>query len=220
MLIESSIISIIIQFIVGIIDIYGLTIPLSSNYKLLKNLLGAELGVQIVEFIFYIWLIFNLNLSNITIYRYIDWFFTTPVMLITLSALLNNKKDISFIDFIKNNSKDVIIIVLLNFLMLLFGYLGEINKLPINISTTIGFIPFVLVFKYIYDRYIKGKSFEKEKVNFKYIYFYFVVIWSLYGVAAYLPFVQKNTMYNILDLFAKNFFGIILFYIIYQYSQL
>jgi bacteriorhodopsin len=40
------------------------------------------------------------------------------------------------------------------------------------------------------------------------------IVWSLYGVAAILPFFIKNISYNILDIFAKNFFGLFLYGII------
>jgi bacteriorhodopsin len=39
---------------------------------------------------------------------------------------------------------------------------------------------------------------------------YFVIVWGLYGVAALMSYKVKNVMYNILDLFAKNFFGLFL----------
>jgi len=52
------------------------------------------------------------------------------------------------------------------------------------------------------------------------IYLYFFFFWSLYGVAALLPYYIKNTFYNILDLFAKNFFGLFLSYIILSKSIL
>ena len=41
-------------------------------------------------------------------------------------------------------------------------------------------------------------------------------VWSLYGVAALLPALQKNIGYNVLDLIAKNFYGIFIFYKIIQ----
>ena len=36
------------------------------------------------------------------------------------------------------------------------------------------------------------------------------VVWGLYSVAYMLPNVQKNLMYNVLDLISKNFFAIML----------
>jgi bacteriorhodopsin len=40
------------------------------------------------------------------------------------------------------------------------------------------------------------------------------VFWSLYGIAAVLNFENKNTSYNVLDIFAKNFYGIFLYWFI------
>ena len=40
------------------------------------------------------------------------------------------------------------------------------------------------------------------------LFYYFVVVWALYGVAALMSYKWKNVGYNILDLFSKNFFGL------------
>jgi hypothetical protein len=44
-------------------------------------------------------------------------------------------------------------------------------------------------------------------------------IWALYGVAFLLPSIPKNIGYTILDILAKNFFGIFLAYAIYSKSM-
>jgi bacteriorhodopsin len=54
--------------------------------------------------------------------------------------------------------------------------------------------------------------------NNGYFFWYFFIFWALYGVAAILPYFIKNIFYNILDLFAKNFFGLFLAYIIFTGS--
>ena len=72
----------------------------------------------------------------------------------------------------------------------------------------LGFIPFLIYYYIIYVNYaVRSESGWK-------IFWYFFFFWSLYGVVAVLPYYIKNTFYNILDLFAKNFFGIFLSYII------
>jgi hypothetical protein len=50
------------------------------------------------------------------------------------------------------------------------------------------------------------------------LYWLFLISWSLYGVAAFLPYVPKNIMHNVLDLFSKNLVGLILFYTIWKNS--
>jgi len=44
---------------------------------------------------------------------------------------------------------------------------------------------------------------------------FFHIFWSFYGIVVILPYYIKNAFYNILDLFAKNFFGLFLSYIIF-----
>ena len=153
MIVTSTIISIIIQILTGGIDVWGLTIPVQNNFNIYRDLLKIELGVQTVELIFYIWLVTKLHaLKNITIYRYVDWFITTPTMLFTLIIYLYHQgQNLSLTDFINTNKRNIIIIIGLNALMLVFGLLGELGILSVNVSVTLGFIPFAYYFWFIYN---------------------------------------------------------------------
>ena len=214
----SGIISLLVQFVVGIIDYSAINTKIDSKDELLKDLLKVELIVQIIEFIFYIWLIYYFTKSmNITPFRYLDWAITTPLMLITLSAFLNKDENVPYrlSDFLYNHTGSIVKIVILNAAMLLFGLIGELGYLNPYLSTTLGFIPFTLNFKYIKDTFLPSSS-----DNFKNAVFYwFVFFWSLYGVFAVMSYTIKNTGYNILDIFAKNFFGLFLAYIVISKSK-
>ena len=87
-------------------------------------------------------------------------------------------------------------------------FLGELKIINIITSTILGFIPFLIYYYIIYVNYARQTKAGTQ------IFWYFCSFWSLYGVAAFFPYYIKNTFYNILDLFAKNFFGIFLTYII------
>jgi len=216
MLYESAYVSLIIQFIVGLINIYGLNIDVKNNKKIIKDILKLELGVQIIEFIFYTWMIINFKLiKNITPYRYLDWIVTTPTMLITLMSYLNNKDDSNLKEFLSENKIFVIKIVTLNIIMMLFGLAGELNYMDYNTAIIIGFIPFIYYFKMIYDKYLITNT-ESNKTK---LYWFFFIIWTIYGVVAFLPYEQKNTAYNILDLFSKNLFSVFLVIIILKSSN-
>jgi bacteriorhodopsin len=216
MIYESGFISLIIQFITGIFILLGLNIKIPDDKKLLNDLLKIEFGVQSIEFIFYIWLILNVNkVSDVTKYRYYDWMLSTPLMLITLTALLDQNNYKSLYEFINNNKTFLSKILLANFFMLLLGLLGELKVIDYNTAIILGWIPFIYVFKEIYDKFIKNKDINRDK---KLLYFFFLISWSLYGVAAFLPYSPKNVMYNILDLFSKNLLGLILFYTIWKNS--
>ena len=215
-------ISIIIQFITLIINIYVLVLPVTGIAVLLRQLLFFEFVVQIIEMLFYVWMSSNLSIiKNITSVRYYDWAITTPTMLITLIVYLiylklidndtgtdtdNDNKTYDIWNIINNNKNNILIIMILNWIMLLFGYLGEIKYMSINSAVFLGFIPFIIYFFIIYNDYAKYTSDGLQ------IYFYFFIVWSVYGLLALLPYKTKNISYNILDLISKNFFGLFLSY--------
>jgi hypothetical protein len=254
-------ISLFIQFITQFIIIATYLYIYNKNtrtYNILRELLSAEIIVQTIEGIFYIWMVYNiLQIKNITIFRYIDWVFTTPTMLITLILyliFLRNKenienliiekgmneendinlenditinndinrvnkekfpdakqevKDYTYLGLFNDNFYMIFIILLLNWLMLMFGYMGEMKVLSVGLSTMLGFIPFVIMFYLIYYNYAMHTR------NGSLLVLYFVITWGLYGVAALMNYSTKNIMYNILDLFSKNFFGLFLSYVIF-----
>ena len=214
----SGILSLIVQVLVGSIDYLTINIKVSSTDEILKDLLRVELFVQAIEFVFYLWLIYYFSKvsHNITPFRYLDWAVTTPLMLITLSAFLNHdgSTPTRLTDFISNHKGSMITIVLLNAAMLFFGLIGEFGYLNPYISTALGFIPFVLNFKYIKDTFLPSSE-DKTKNA---LFYWFVFSWSLYGVFAVMNYTTKNTGYNILDIFSKNFFGLFLAYVIWSKS--
>ena len=214
MLYESAYFSLIFQFIVGIVNVYGLNIDIPDDKKIFKDILKLEFGVQIIEFIFYTWMIINFEfIKNITPYRYLDWIITTPTMLVTLIAYLSNKDNSNLKEYLHKNKLFVIKIIILNLMMMLLGLAGELNYMDYNTSIIAGFIPFVYYFKMIYDNYMI-KNTESDKTR---LYWFFFIIWTMYGVVAFLPYEQKNTAYNILDLFSKNLFSVFLVIIIVRF---
>jgi bacteriorhodopsin len=214
MIYPSGVLSLTVQGIVGIIDYVALHVE--SADELLKDLLKVELFVQVVEFMFYSWLVFSFTKSrNITPFRYLDWAITTPLMLITLSAYLNHDGSKTRLgDFLSKNKHSLVTIVLLNAAMLLFGLIGELGFLNKYLSTALGFIPFAINFKYIKDTFLHTSDLTKNAV-----FYWFVVIWGMYGVFAVMPYTLKNTGYNILDLFSKNFFGLFLAYTVWASAK-
>jgi bacteriorhodopsin len=214
----SGIISLSIQAIIGVIDYAAINLKVDLKDELLKDILKVEFLVQIIEFIFYIWLFyyFKKGSQNITPFRYLDWAITTPLMLITLSAYLSHDgtKTTRLHDFLSDNKHSVIRIVTLNAAMLFFGLIGEFGYLSAYTSTALGFIPFILNFKYIKDTFLPAGDILKS-----FVFYWFVFFWSLYGVFAVTKYTIKNTGYNILDVFAKNFFGLFLAYIIWSKHQ-
>ena len=212
------ILSVIVQIVTGIIELGALYINVNSPYIILKQLLILEVVVQMVEGFFYIWLVYNFNeVTNVTPKRYIDWSITTPTMLITLIIYLiylkyleggDDTSKLELFNLLLENSTNISYVMYLNWLMLIFGYLGETKIINTLTGVVLGFVPFLIYYYIIYANYA-----IQSKTGWK-LFWYFFIFWSLYGIAAVLPYYIKNTFYNILDLFAKNFFGLFLSYVI------
>jgi bacteriorhodopsin len=230
---SSLLFSIVVQVVTGVIELLALFVKTAPGMALIRQLLGLELAVQAVEGAFYAWLYLNIHrVKNITPKRYADWALTTPTMLITLIAYIiylnsdkgngngNGNDSLSLIKILRENATPIAQILGLNWLMLLFGYLGEVGVIPLVAGVALGFAPFIAYFYIIYERFVANDANNANDVNINVnntslkIYAYFLVFWSLYGIVAVLPYTLKNTIYNVLDLFAKNFFGLFLSYLI------
>ena len=215
----TGVLSLIIQIITGVFDYYVLKLDIPEELSLLRELLLTEFIVQIIEGTFYLWMVLNFSkIRNITPHRYFDWVITTPTMLLTYCIFLiylkntqpktnentekTNENKKGMIELIKDNWKILLPILLLNWMMLLFGYLGEMKVITMVTANILGFIPFVIYFWLIYDNFAKDFALGRQT------FIVFFGLWLLYGVAAFFPYYLKNTCFNILDLFAKNFFGI------------
>ena len=214
---NTGIASFIIQILIQIIDTYALLKKTDASMNFIKELLWIEYTVNIIEGMFYIWMIRSIDIvKNITSHRYMDWIFSTPIMLFTFIAYsiylndnINNIVQYKHVsEIVKTEYFWISIILLLNWTMLLFGYLTEIDYIGVYTGVFLGFIPFILMFYIMFIKYVELNS--QSFLIFKYVVFF----WSLYGVAALLPYNAKNIMYNILDLFSKNIFSLFLAYLI------
>ena len=209
--------SLILQIITGLIPIPGLYIKLQQKDEILTDILLLETVVQFIELFFYVWIAFSiLNIKKMASRRYLDWFITTPTMLLSTIMFMKyqerkeknelQNKPLTTKNFITENKDIIIKIFGFNFLMLVFGYLGEINKISKYISIPIGFGFFYKTFELIYNNYANFTN--KGKLLFAFI----ASVWSLYGIAAMMKPNEKNISYNLLDIVAKNFYGLYIYY--------
>jgi hypothetical protein len=135
----------------------------------------------------------------------------------TFSEKLYNTYIYPVIKFINHSThkQSVGLILISNFFMLLFGYLGEQSIITRLSATVIGFIFFFISF------YVMFADFIVKYGNTMTYYYYaiFTTVWGLYGIAYLFNEETKNIMYNGLDLISKNIYGLILSYIIYTMSE-
>ena len=152
---------------------------------------------------------------DVTFVRYFDWFITTPIMLFSTVFFMEylNFKDYKIIDVnsvFSEKSSELLQIFVSNFLMLLAGFLTEIKKIPRNVGVICGRLAFCYSFYVIYSNFVGSNIINQ------YLFYFIFIIWFLYGVAFLFSYVTKNTIYNILDIVSKNFYGLFIYYNILQ----
>jgi len=138
----------------------------------------------------------NFKIEEIIPMRYMDWMITTPLILLAVVLFYNTK--LNSVDY-----KCFCIIVILNWLMLLFGYLGECKMISSMKGLLLGFFFYAAMLLYMFMYTIpKGCSLT--------VFIIFAMIWTGYGIAYLLEEEEKNIAYNILDVISKAVFGIVL----------
>lgn len=130
--------------------------------------------------------------------RYTDWFITTPLMLLTLSLVLSYQNNV------KLHFSTYMIILLLNFGMIVTGYLGEINTISKMQGLVSGFAFFVALFGFIWMSFLSNNP----KIDSVIIFFLFSGLWAIYGFVYLIDKYNKNIAFNILDLIAKCLVGL------------
>lgn len=168
-----------------------------------RNILNLETCISIVAAFFYGNFVADLEDSvdykKINNTRYVDWAITTPIMLLVLmlAFLYNNKEGaLSFSKYL--------VVLLLNYLMLGFGYIGEIGVIDKITANIFGFGAFAYMYYYLFDNFLK----KRFNLDNQMLYGAFVFLWALYGVFYFFDDVTRNVGYNVLDLFSKCFVGI------------
>ena len=147
------------------------------------------------------------NKNNVHTYRYFDWFFTTPILLIELCLLL----DIFDTQFLAE-------IILYNTLMLLIGFAGEVGYLGLMTSTAAGFLPLLLMFWRIKSKVDAeqtdhiGSEAGRIRTRKNTILNTFFGLWSAYGLNNLVTNrMVSNGVFNILDFLTKGAFGLFIY---------
>ena len=195
------------------INFFSLAQTLPLKDLILQTVLWIETFVQVVELAFYSWYSYHFHsVAEATFYRYHDWAVTTPLMLLSTMIYYDyqNKPEevVTLKSFWEEHWKDVLIVFAFNLIMLLFGYLYERNVIGLLASQAVGFAGYAGTFYVMWDKFA-----SKTASNLP-LYLFMTIVWGLYGIAAFFSPVVKNTAYNLLDVVAKNFYGVFLSYLI------
>lgn len=214
---NTLVLSLFIQIIIIIFTSIGLFIQVDENNYIIKQIFVLEYIVQIIEATMYIWLSFSLiNSSSMVQRRYIDWFITTPMMLLTTIMYMKynttkTKSSLTLTKIIIDEKKNILNIFSYNALMLFFGLLAEFYPSNSKLLVVIGFYFFYKLFYTIYDRFVLNNIINTR------LFIFITTIWGLYGIAALMNVHIKNICYNILDIISKNFYEIYIFWIMLSF---
>ncbi len=212
-------ISIYVQAIVGIVDIVALTVNVPDQHLLLKDILALETIVQVIETGWYIFVIQYLPQEEMAKNRYYDWLFSTPLMLVSMFCYLLYENQLEndpegtplrLSEIVNQYSESITRIILSNLAMLSIGYLYETGQMSKQVAFAYGLIFLVNTFSIIYSD--TGTKSAKSNI----IFFTMFLLWSIYGMAFLLPTAKKNAIFNIIDLFSKNFFELYIAILAFQ----
>lgn len=168
-----------------------------------RHILNLETTVSVVAgYVYFLFLQMlqkkETKLNDITKYRYLDWFITTPMLLLALMLFFNfnSKRDLRITLYLW--------IVLLNAMMLASGYLGETQRIPEHYAGVLGFVFYIAMLYVMWFGIVRDSNVPHHRN----VFIVFGTIWSFYGIAYYLDETKKNIMYNTLDVVSKSIFGL------------
>jgi bacteriorhodopsin len=185
---------------------------LRTNSPMIRHIFNLETCISIVAGYFYYLFVEKIkeyerkqqkiDWLEMTKLRYMDWSITTPMMLIVLCAALayNIKKTVSV--------GVISIVIILNYIMLYAGYLGEDKTLEKCTASAIGFGAFFLMFLVVFYQFIKPKY---SLPNYVFYTLYFIT-WTAYGIVYFFEEETKNIYLNVLDVISKCFVGLVLWF--------
>jgi hypothetical protein len=106
----------------------------------------------------------------------------------------------------KLHLRTYVLVLLADFAMLYTGYMAETKRISKPVGFWLGFLFFGIMFGLIYYDFMR----VKQPLVAVVVYFVFVALWSIYGIAYLMDEKTKNLMYNTLDVSAKCFVGVFL----------
>lgn len=166
----------------------------------LRPIFVLELVSQVIEFVWYaVVVVFYAEIVTWT--RYIDWFVSTPVMLVSTILFLQHRAGD---DDNPIGHARLWLVLALNWCMLSFGFVYEMGACPMIVAIGLGSGCLVASFAFM------SAYWDATDALSGLLLWIMFGVWALYGIAATQPHVRKNVAYNALDIVSKNFYGVFL----------
>jgi bacteriorhodopsin len=137
---------------------------------------------------------------NVVYLRYLDWALTTPFLLLVLSLVLCYNSPVEF------NIVTMITVIILDYIMLFFGYLGETGSISRMTACALGFVPMIALFLILANTYLLNAVPGPTK---RIVFYLYLILWAAYGmVYMFNNIAERNTITNYLDALAKGGIGL------------
>lgn len=202
------------SFQIIFISLLGVTLFLILQLNNMKYKWRLPLTISIlVTFIasihyYYMSKIWNIYKINPITYRYMDWFLTVPLQIIEFYLIISVVKKLSLFIFFK--------LLLLSFLMILFGFLGELKIINRNIGFLIGSIMWLIILYSLFFGKLSNyqNNIEDKSVISAYNFLKWIVTlgWLIYPIGYLLKYKKMNIIYNFGDFINKILFVLIIWY--------
>ena len=199
---RTAVASLVAQVIIGVVTATG-TLFLPDDAPELQTLFALELSSQLIEFLWYAWIVFVAR-EILAWTRYVDWVLSTPVMLVSLALFFHHRGGEAVAPWW------MVGILVCNLVMLAFGFVVEVRGSRLSRKEQLlllgaGTLAFTASFGLLATLVPAN---DPLSVGLFAITF---AVWGLYGVAAVLTDVPRNVAYNALDVVSKNLYGLFLF---------
>ena len=197
----------------------SLILPLDGKQRGLLYIAILETVSQVIEFVYYLLAVYYYRGIR-TWTRYIDWYVSTQVMLVSFMAFFVYRTSGRSLDVLFTDPEIVpatVAVMTLNAVMLTFGFTVEIvDGFPYRITfLSLGMVAFLVLFLVVFHAHVLHSTDGLQVA----LYMFVFIVWGGYGLAATLPYDAKNIAYNGLDIVSKNFYGLFIFiYAIYDTS--
>lgn len=158
-----------------------------------KSSLSLQISTAVCVIAAYHYSLMIQSPDNQTVFRYLDWFVTTPLLLWELCIILD-------LDL----PKVLPIAISLNMLMLSVGFAGELFNLNQIVIAIVGSLPLIALYLFMV---FKTPSPRKRRLLHP-----FFSIWALYGIVHMIQYESLRAVsFNILDVISKAAFGLYIF---------
>lgn len=182
-----------------------------GKWKTSLTVAAMVTGIAAIHYFYMreVWVATN---SSPTVFRYVDWLLTVPLQIVEFFLILAAITRVKAALFFR--------LLVASLVMLIFGYLGEINAINVWVGFVIGMAGWLYIIYEIFageaSKINASKGTEASKFAFNALRIIVTVGWSIYPIGYALGYAgvgneaTLNVVYNLADFVNKIAFGVVI----------